>query len=54
MFNAREIAAEVSENFLSGASDKVEIVYGEFLSVAGPGPDGAGVSAGSTPGERAG
>lgn len=34
MFNAREIAAEVSENFLSGASDKVEVLYGEFRSIA--------------------
>ena len=34
MFNAREIAAEVSANFLSGATDKVEILYGEFRSIA--------------------
>jgi F-type H+-transporting ATPase subunit gamma len=34
MFNAREIASEVSENFLSGAADKVEILYGEFRSIA--------------------
>ncbi|MEN8188271.1 MAG: ATP synthase F1 subunit gamma [Thermodesulfobacteriota bacterium] len=34
MFNAREIASEVSENFLAGGADKVEIIYGEFKSVA--------------------
>jgi F-type H+-transporting ATPase subunit gamma len=34
MFNAREIATDVSENFLNGKSDKVEIIYGQFQSVA--------------------
>jgi len=34
MFNAREIAAEVSQSFLDGGADKVELLYGEFLSVA--------------------
>jgi F-type H+-transporting ATPase subunit gamma len=34
MFNAREIATEVSENFLGGGADKVEIIFGEFRSVA--------------------
>jgi F-type H+-transporting ATPase subunit gamma len=35
MFNAREIATEVSEYFLSeGGSDKVEVLFGEFKSVA--------------------
>lgn len=34
MFNAREIATEVSQNFLAGGSDKVEIIFGEFRSVA--------------------
>ncbi len=34
MFNAREIATDVSKNFLDGNSDKVEIIYGEFKSVA--------------------
>lgn len=34
MFNAREIANDVSENFLSGSADKVEVLYGEFKSVA--------------------
>lgn len=34
MFNAREIATDVSENFLDGKADKVEVLYGEFVSVA--------------------
>jgi F-type H+-transporting ATPase subunit gamma len=35
MFNAREIATEVADYFLSeGGSDKVEILYGSFKSVA--------------------
>ena len=34
MFNAREIASDVSKNFLDGHSDKVEIIYGRFQSVA--------------------
>ncbi len=34
MFNAREIATDVSENFLSGNADVVEVFYGEFKSVA--------------------
>ena len=34
MFNAREIASDVAEQFLSEATDKVEIVYSEFKSVA--------------------
>jgi len=34
MFNAREIATEVSQAFLNGTSDKVEVLYGEFRSVA--------------------
>lgn len=34
MFNAREIATDVSENFLSGKTDRVEIIYGHFKSVA--------------------
>ena len=33
MFNAREVATDASENFLAGKVDKVEIIYGEFLSV---------------------
>ncbi|KJR99507.1 MAG: ATP F0F1 synthase subunit gamma [Desulfobulbaceae bacterium BRH_c16a] len=34
MFNAREIATDISTEFLSGATDKVEIIYGAFKSVA--------------------
>ncbi|MEE4166993.1 MAG: ATP synthase F1 subunit gamma [Desulfocapsaceae bacterium] len=34
MFNAREVANDVAENFLSGASDKVEVLFGEFRSIA--------------------
>jgi len=34
MFNAREIAQDVATNFLSGAADKVEVIYGSFQSVA--------------------
>jgi F-type H+-transporting ATPase subunit gamma len=34
MFNAREIATDLTENFLNGQADKVEIIYGEFKSVA--------------------
>ena len=34
MFNAREIATDAAEQFLTGAVDKVEIVYSEFKSVA--------------------
>lgn len=34
MFNAREIATDLAENFLNGSTDKVEILYNEFQSVA--------------------
>ncbi len=34
MFNAREIATDVADYFLKGTSDKVEILYNEFISVA--------------------
>lgn len=34
MFNAREIATDLTQQFLSGSSDKVEVIYGEFQSVA--------------------
>jgi F-type H+-transporting ATPase subunit gamma len=34
MFNAREIASDVSKNFLDGNADLVEVIYGEFRSVA--------------------
>ncbi len=34
MFNAREIAQDVATNFLNGTTDKVEVIYGHFQSVA--------------------
>jgi len=34
MFNAREIAQDVAANFIAEESDKVEIVFGQFKSVA--------------------
>jgi F-type H+-transporting ATPase subunit gamma len=34
MFNAREIATDVAAQFQNGTTDKVEIIFGEFLSVA--------------------
>ncbi len=34
MFNARSIAQEVAANFLTGATDEVQVVYGKFQSVA--------------------
>ncbi len=34
MFNAREIATDLAGEFLSGATDKVEVVFGEFKSIA--------------------
>jgi len=34
MFNAREIAQDVAANFTGGSSDKVELIYGHFKSVA--------------------
>jgi len=34
MFNAREIASDVADQFLKGATDKVEILFSEFKSVA--------------------
>jgi F-type H+-transporting ATPase subunit gamma len=34
MFNAREISQSITEAFLSGESDQVDIVYGKFHSVA--------------------
>jgi F-type H+-transporting ATPase subunit gamma len=34
MFNAREIATDLADNFLNGTADKVEILYNEFQSVA--------------------
>ncbi len=34
MFNAREIAQDVATNFLNGKTDKVEVLFGHFKSVA--------------------
>lgn len=34
MFHAREIAQEIADNFVKGAADKVEVLYGHFKSVA--------------------
>jgi len=34
MINAREVANEASEYFLNGGSDKVEVLFGQFKSVA--------------------
>ena len=38
MFHAREIATDVAQQFLNGATDKVEILFGEFVSVARQAP----------------
>lgn len=38
MFNAREIAQDVILSYIQGESDKVEVVYGEFKSVASQPP----------------
>jgi len=34
MFHAREIATDVAQQFLNGTTDKVEVLFGEFVSVA--------------------
>ena len=34
MFNAREIAMDIAENFMVGESDEVKTIYGKFHSVA--------------------
>jgi F-type H+-transporting ATPase subunit gamma len=34
MYNARAIAQDVAENFLNGGADLVQLIYGEFRSVA--------------------
>nr|WP_321466492.1 ATP synthase F1 subunit gamma [uncultured Desulfobulbus sp.] len=34
MFNAREISQDITEAFLAGESDQVDIIYGKFYSVA--------------------
>ena len=51
MFNAREIATDLADNFLKGNSDKVEVLYGQFHSVAVQIPSFSALSASST-GER--
>jgi F-type H+-transporting ATPase subunit gamma len=33
MFNARTIAQDVAENFLTGDADQVQLLYGKFISV---------------------
>lgn len=38
MFNAREIAQDVAENFISGNADEVHVIYGKFHSVASQKP----------------
>ncbi|MDD2465319.1 MAG: ATP synthase F1 subunit gamma [Desulfobulbus sp.] len=38
MFNAREISLDVTEAFLAGESDQVDIIYGKFFSVAAQRP----------------
>jgi F-type H+-transporting ATPase subunit gamma len=34
MFNAREISLGISENFITGGSDQVDLIYGKFHSIA--------------------
>jgi len=34
MFNAREISQDIAANFIAGESDKVDLVYGKFHSIA--------------------
>jgi len=34
MYNARAIAQDIADNFLAGEVDAVQVVYGEFISVA--------------------
>lgn len=38
MFNAREIASDVADQFLKGETDKVEVIYSQFRSVASQSP----------------
>ena len=40
MFNAREISQDITEDFLTGESDQVDLVYGKFHSVAVQKPTG--------------
>lgn len=39
MFNAREISQNITEAFLNGESDQVDVVYGRFYSVAAQRPE---------------
>ncbi len=39
MFNAREISQNITEGFLNGESDQVDIVYGRFHSIASQKPE---------------
>ncbi|OQX13346.1 MAG: ATP synthase F1 subunit gamma [Desulfobulbaceae bacterium A2] len=39
MYNAREIAQDITANFLGGGSDEVKLVFGSFRSVAVQRPD---------------
>ena len=39
MFNAREISQNITEAFLNGESDQVDIVYGKFHSIASQKPE---------------
>ena len=39
MFNAREISQNITEAFLNGESDQVDIVYGRFHSIASQKPE---------------
>ena len=43
MFNAREISHNLTEAFLNGESDQVDIVYGRFYSVAAQKPETSGL-----------
>ena len=38
MFNAREIASEIADNFVNGGADDVQLIYGHFYSVASQKP----------------
>ena len=39
MFNARSIAQDIAANFLAAESDKVQVIYGKFQSVAVQSPE---------------
>jgi F-type H+-transporting ATPase subunit gamma len=38
MFNARAVAQDIAANFLAGAADEVQVIYGKFFSVASQKP----------------